>query len=105
MAFATHEDYIILPELFFETQYHVFLFCGTMQIRGICTDFEISDFDFVNLLFATSYLMVTDELVEVIVGKLQIVDYSENMNLVRMLYMMYRLDITYPKTLKWLRSI
>ncbi len=46
---------IVLPELFFETQDHVFLFCGTMEIRGICDDFEITNFDFVNLLFAASY--------------------------------------------------
>ncbi len=49
--------------------------------------------------------MVSDELLAGIVGKLRIVDYSENMNLVRMLYMIYRLDldITYPKT--WLQRL
>ncbi len=61
---------IILPEHLFETQDYVFLFCGTMQIRGICDDFEINVFDFVNLVFVVSYLMVTDELLAGIIGKL-----------------------------------
>ncbi len=53
---------IVLQQLFFETQDHVFLFCETFQIKGLCKDFEIDDFDFVNLLVAAPYLMVTDKL-------------------------------------------
>ncbi len=89
---------IVIPELFFETQDHVFLFCGTFQIRGICEDFEITDLDFVNLLFAATYLMVTDELLVGLLQKCRITDYKENMNQVHMLYMMYRLEVSYPTT-------
>ncbi len=77
---------MLLPELFFETQDHLFLFCGTFQILGLCRDFEIKDFDFINLLFAASYLMVTDELLVGLLERVKLREYTHNSSLMHMLY-------------------
>lgn len=48
---------IILPELLFETPDHLFIFCGTFQLQGLCDSFEMNKFSFEKFMFAASCLM------------------------------------------------
>jgi len=95
---------ILLPELFFETADHLFLFCGTFQVRGLCEDFEITNFDFVNLLFAASYLLIDDAFFVTILDKCRIYKHTDSSSCLRMLYALLTLDFNYPETLRFVAS-
>ncbi len=49
--------------------------------------------------------MVTDKLVVGLLERLKLREYRQKSSLMRMLYIMYRLEMNFPQILKWLQSL
>ncbi len=58
---------IDLTEEYFETPHHLYLFCGSYSLLGLYDNNDISNFDFHQILFAASYLMIADSFLDLIV--------------------------------------
>ena len=96
---------ILLPEIFFESPDHLFLFCGDHGIRDLCTNGDIRNFDFVNLLVSASYLLIKEDFLLSLLVDLGVEHYSESPSIIRMLYGFFKLEVHFPKVLIWLISL
>ncbi len=87
---------IDLPEEFFESPGHLFLFCGTFPFLNLCTDNDISNFDFCSMLFASSYLMIEDSFLIHILNTISITSYKENVTILPSLYSLMIINYDLP---------